>query len=77
MHGCYFTLRSGGKTWITVLFDSVYVWVVDIPLAYVLAHFTGLPIVLVYLSCQLIETLKCILGYILVKKGIWLQNIVS
>ncbi|MEG0963056.1 MAG: MATE family efflux transporter, partial [Lachnospiraceae bacterium] len=24
MHGCYFTLRSGGKTWITVLFDSVY-----------------------------------------------------
>ena len=77
MHGCYFTLRSGGKTWITVLFDSVYVWAVDIPLAYVLAHFTGRPIVLVYLSCQLIETLKCILGYILVKKGIWLQNIVS
>lgn len=77
MHGCYFTLRSGGKTWITVLFDSVYVWVADIPLAYVLAHFTGLPIVLVYLSCQLIETLKCILGYILVKKGIWLQNIVD
>lgn len=77
MHGCYFTLRSGGKTWITVLFDSVYVWLVDIPLAYVLANFTGLPIVLVYLSCQLIETLKCILGYVLVKKGIWLQNIVS
>lgn len=77
MHGCYFTLRSGGKTWITVLFDSVYVWAIDIPLAYVLANFTGLPIVWVYLSCQLIETLKCILGYILVKKGIWLQNIVS
>lgn len=77
MHGCYFTLRSGGKTWITVLFDSVYVWVADIPLAYALAHFTGLPIVLVYLSCQLVETLKCILGYVLVKKGIWLQNIVD
>lgn len=77
MHGCYFTLRSGGKTWITVLFDSVYVWLADIPLAYVLANFTGLPIVLVYLSCQLIETLKCVLGYVLVKKGIWLQNIVS
>ncbi len=77
MHGCYFTLRSGGKTWITVLFDSVYVWLADIPLAYVLAHFTGLNIVLVYLCCQLIETLKCILGYVLVKKGIWLQNIVD
>ncbi len=77
MHGCYFTLRSGGKTWITVLFDSVYVWAIDIPLAYVLANFTGLPIVWVYLSCQLVETLKCILGYVLVKKGIWLQNIVG
>lgn len=77
MHGCYFTLRSGGKTWITVLFDSVYVWFVDIPLAYVLSRFTGIPIVWVYLSCQLIETIKCFIGYALVKKEIWLQNIVS
>lgn len=77
MHGCYFTLRSGGKTWITVLFDSVYVWVVDIPLAYVLSRFTGISIVWVYLSCQLIETIKCVIGYVLVKKGIWLHNIVS
>lgn len=77
MHGCYFTLRSGGKTWITVLFDSVYVWCVDIPLAYVLSRFTEVPIVWVYLSCQLIETIKCFIGYALVKKGIWLQNIVS
>lgn len=77
MHGCYFTLRSGGKTWITVLFDSVYVWCVDIPLAYVLSRFTGVPVIWVYLSCQLIETIKCFIGYALVKKGIWLQNIVS
>lgn len=77
MHGCYFTLRSGGKTWITVLFDSVYVWCVDIPLAYILSRFTEVPIVWVYLSCQLIETIKCFIGYALVKKGIWLQNIVS
>lgn len=77
MHGCYFTLRSGGKTWITVLFDSVYVWCVDIPLAYVLSRFTGIPIVWVYLCCQMIETIKCFIGYALVKKGIWLQNIVS
>ena len=77
MHGCYFTLRSGGKTWITVLFDSVYVWCVDIPLAYVLSRFTGIPIIWVYLCCQMIETIKCFIGYVLVKKGIWLQNIVS
>ena len=31
----------------------------------------------VYAMCQGIEFLKCILGFILLKKGIWLNNIVS
>ena len=76
MHATYFTLRSGGKTVITFLFDSVYVWVVDIPLAFVLTRFTGLPIVPIYLSCQLIEIIKCIIGYVMVKKKIWVNNMV-
>ncbi|MBQ2006804.1 MAG: hypothetical protein II205_04480, partial [Bacteroidales bacterium] len=32
-HATYFTLRSGGKTWITFLFDCVFLWVVNIPVA--------------------------------------------
>lgn len=77
MHATYFTLRSGGKTVITFLFDSVYVWVVDIPLAYVLTRFTGFPIFPIYLSCQLIEIIKCIIGFILVKKQVWVNNMVA
>ncbi len=77
MHASYFTLRSGGNTVITFLFDSAFVWVVSIPLAYVLSRYTVLNIVFVYLFCQLIEILKCILGYILVKKGVWLNNMVE
>lgn len=77
MHACYFTLRSGGKTIITFLFDSVYVWVVDIPLALILTRFTGIPIFPIYLSCQLIEIVKCGIGYVLVKKGVWINNMVS
>ena len=74
MHATYFTLRSGGKTFITFLFDSVYVWLCNIPLAYVLTHYTGINIVLIYLCCQLIEVFKCIIGFVLVKKKVWVND---
>jgi len=77
MNASYFTMRSGGKTFITFLFDSVSVWVISIPFAYFLMYFTNLPIVLVYLFCQLISIIKCIIGYVLVKKGVWINNIVE
>ncbi len=76
MHACYFTLRSGGRTVITFLFDSVFVWVVSVPAAYALTRFTGLHIVLIYTIVQLLDILKCIVGFILVRKGVWLRNIV-
>lgn len=77
MHAAYFTLRSGGKTVITFFFDSLYAWVVSIPLAFVLSRYTALPIVLVYFSVQAADFAKCIIGFVLLKKGVWLQNIVE
>jgi putative MATE family efflux protein len=77
MHCSYFTLRSGGKTIITFLFDSCYVWVISIPLAFVLTRFTGLPIVPIYFICNFIDIMKCILGYVLLKKGVWINNVVN
>ena len=77
MHASYFTLRSGGKTIVTFLFDSVFLWCASIPLAFVLSRFTSLPIIPLYLFCQLIDIIKCIIGFVLVKKGVWLQNIVE
>jgi Na+-driven multidrug efflux pump len=77
LHASYFTLRSGGKTIITFLFDSVFVWCVSVTIAYTLSHFTGLPVLTIYILVQVGDILKCILGFILVKKGVWMQNIVS
>lgn len=77
MHATYFTLRSGGKTIVTFLFDSVYMWCVSIPLAFVLSRYTDLWIVPLFLFVQLIDIVKCMIGYVLVKKGTWLQNIVG
>jgi len=77
LHAAYFTLRSGGKTVITFLFDSGFMWVVSIPFAFVISRFTAWPIEVVYALCQGIEIIKSIVGFILLKKGIWLNNIVE
>lgn len=76
-HCCYFIMRSGGKTGVTFLFDCGLMWTINIPLAYALAHFTGLSIIGIYLSVHLLELLKCSVGLYLVHKGIWIHNIVS
>lgn len=73
----YFTLRCGGKTLVTFFFDSVYVWVINIPLAYVLSRFTGINIILLYFLCQFVDIVKCIIGYVLIKKGVWMNVIVK
>lgn len=76
LHACYFTLRTGGKTIVTFLFDSVFMWVLAVPCAYVLTHFTALPIIALYAAVQSLDLIKCAVGFIFVKKGVWLQNIV-
>lgn len=77
LHACYFTLRSGGKTMITFLFDSVFIWCVSVVIAFTLSRFTALPVIAIYILVQIGDIIKCLVGFILVKKGIWLQNIVS
>ncbi len=74
-NAAYFTLRSGGKTFITFLFDSCFVWVFSIPVAFVLTHFTQMPIVPVYICCQLVDLIKCAIGFAMVKKGIWINDL--
>ena len=73
----YFTLRSGGKTIITFLFDSVFIWCVSVPIAFVLSRYTGIHVLVIYACVQLADLIKCVIGFVLVKKGVWLQNIVS
>lgn len=77
LHSSYFTLRSGGKTIITFLFDGAFVWLVSVPIAFVLSRFTGLPVVWIFTMVQLGDCIKAVLGFILVKKGVWIQNIVA
>lgn len=77
LHASYFTLRSGGKTVITFFFDSVFIWCVSVMIAFILSRYTALPVAAVYAFVQMGDWIKCVIGFILVKKGVWLQNIVA
>ncbi len=76
-NSCYFTMRSGGKTMITFLFDSGFMWGVSAVLAFCLSRFTALPIEQLFLCIQAIDIVKGLVGYIFMKKGIWLNVIVD
>ena len=71
----YFTLRSGGEAFITFLFDSGYMWVVSVPVAFCLSRFTNLPILPLYILCQIADAVKFILGYYMLRQGKWIQNL--
>ena len=71
----YFTLRSGGKTLITFLFDCGSIWVLMVPLAFCLTRFTGLPILWVYILCNGLDMVKCAIGAVMIRHGGWIQNL--
>ena len=73
----YFTMRSGGKTVLTFLFDSGSTWCLCIPIAAVLVYWTGVPVTVVYTAVLSTYILKGIIGLILIRKGVWIHNIVA
>ncbi|HBH94547.1 MAG TPA: MATE family efflux transporter [Ruminococcaceae bacterium] len=75
LNSLYFTLRSGGKTFITFLFDSVYSWVLPIPCAFLLCNLTSVPILAVYAFIQGADLIKVAIGAVLIRKGIWISNL--
>ena len=76
-NACYFTLRSGGKTIITFIFDSAFTWICCITTAFCLTRFTGLPILTVYIIVSSLELLKCLIGFFMVRSGRWVVNLVA
>ena len=75
IHATYFAMRSGGKTVITFFFDSGYIWLVMVPLAFCLSRFTLLPVVAIIAICNCAEALKCIVGKMVISKDTWIQDL--
>ncbi|MDO4615860.1 MAG: MATE family efflux transporter [Lachnospiraceae bacterium] len=73
----YFILRSGGKTGITFLFDFGFTWFLQIPLAFCLSRFTAMPIFPLFAIVTWAEAVKIIIGWLMVRSGIWINTIVE
>jgi Na+-driven multidrug efflux pump len=76
LHTSYFTIRAGGRTVITFLFDSVFMILVSVPFANILVRYTSLGSATVFALVHAADLIKCIVGFVLIKKGVWMQNIV-
>ena len=74
-NAAYFTLRSGGQTLVTFLFDSCFVWAFCVPLAFILSRFTAIPILPLYFICCATDLVKCAIGAFMIKQGKWIQNL--
>lgn len=77
LHTTYFTIRSGGKTIITFFFDSVFMMLVSVPAAFLLSRFTNLHVVVIFAIVHALDLIKCVVGYVLVRKNVWMKNIVK
>lgn len=74
-NAAYFTLRSGGQTFITFLFDSCFVWTFCVPLAFILSHYVKLPILPMFILVQGSEILKSGVGAYALSRKKWIQNL--
>ena len=77
IHASYFTIRTGGKTFITFLFDSAFGMFISVPFAYVLSKYTTLGVTAMFALVNSLNIIKVVWGIILLKKGIWLNVIVK
>ena len=75
-NAAYFTIRAGGKTGITFLFDSFFMWCVNIPIAYVLSRYTAISLEMLFLASTSVIVLKALIGFIMVRSGIWTKVLV-
>ena len=76
-HASYFTLRSGGKMAITLVFDSGFMWCINVLLAVVLSRFTSIPFIWLFTIIQMTTIIKSIFGILLVRRGDWVRNITA
>ena len=76
-HSLYFTIRAGGRTFITFLFDSAFLMVIGVPLAYILTRYTDIDIVTVYAICEGTALIKVLIGFAISASGVWMRNIVD
>lgn len=68
-------LRSGGKTKYTLYIDLMGTWIFGVPLGLMAAFVWKLPIEYVYAVLSFEEVMRLIVGLIIFRKKIWMDNV--
>lgn len=68
-------LRSGGKTKYTLYIDLMGTWIFGVPLGLLAAFVWKLPIEYVYAVLSFEEVMRLLVGLIIFKKKIWMDNV--
>lgn len=71
----YFTLRAGGQTRATMVMDSFFMWLVNIPVVYFFAYHTAIPVIFVYVIGQSTDFIKGFLSWHLLRREKWVANL--
>ena len=71
----YGTLRSGGKTFITFVFDCGSMWLFNVPLAFLFTQVLVLPPVLVFGGSRLYFYFRVLLGTVMLRKTKWINRL--
>ena len=77
VHAIYFTVRAGGRTIVTFLFDSVYTWAIPAMIALFLCRFTAMPIVWIFFIVQFSDIIKLAIGLPMLKPSFWTRCVIT
>lgn len=72
---CYFILRAGGDMRSTLIVDGLYMWIITIPVISIVAYWTSLPIIPMYIIGQCCDLGKMVVSLTMFFKKKWLKNI--
>ena len=73
----YFTLRAGGRTILTFLFDCMSIWLLSLPTAFLLSHYTDLHVLVIYGICIGLDFVKCVIGFFMLRSDCWIRNLTA
>lgn len=73
----YFILRAGGDMRHTLMMDSAYFWLVNIPVVGMIANFTDWSIFTIFLAGQLTDVLKWFVSTHILTRETWVRNLTS
>ena len=71
----YHTLRCGGNTLLTFAYDGLPMFLLGVPLAFLLSRFTNMSILPLYFICQMPDVVKMIVGMLMIRSRRWMNRL--